>query len=945
MSFPSFFALLFAGGALRRRRALARWLPAFAFFLTTLLGSGMAQATVYTFAGGAVDTCTLSNKVYTCPYPAYLDWDDAVVIGSGYTLKVTTSVTVTYNQGLTMQAGSRLVVTGNLDIKGINPPNLKVADGSFIDVGGKFSMGDLKQSLSADITANDMSLGTDAITINGNLTSKTSIAIGSYATIKGDISGTIITTSAPVKITGNVTATTSFSLASGSTVTGTVDTGSLVLESSEALIDGSAYVNTARLEYHGRVSGIIYCKNGTAKNKCDCVTNNSGYAVNKTNGPTCEAPSPKTPHHFLITHDGQGDTCLPEKITVTACANATCTAPHFAGTVSGRLTGTGDAFTIAENAGSVVVNATRIAAGAVTFGLSELTLAPDTGLACYRSDNNSNSCVMNFSGGAKLKLTVSPHPAATDNILAMVAAVKANDDNTACIAAFQGVAHDVQYSCNYSKPKTGTLPVALGGQSLSCAASGATAAAKTISTSFNMNGIAQLPVKYADAGEVTLNALLDNQKGVAKGEGKIVTAPASFLIEPATGTIRAGAEFDLKLTARNVAGATTPNFDTADLNSASGVNHAVALGVDCHKQGGSLGTVAPASPAFTDGVAALKATWSDVGHIDLKVSLTDFLGSGLKVANTTNTAAAGSCSGKVGPFIPAYFKVELADTRGFYYSGEPFPLRVSAMNKAGAVTLNYTNSLALSEALTLTAVDKDGVAFATAPGVLADAAITAAQFENGVTSSATPVKPKYTFNTWPNAPTQVRLRASNGKPAGTDVVSSAPAGAEAAIPQIRTGRLRIGSRFGGLKANLSIPVTAEYWTGKSWLLNGDDGFTTIPRGAFALKPTVSGMAVSATFADPLMLVNGAAAFNLSVSAGGPGPVEIAVNLGSFLQDNTCIGNTVGTGLATNAANKPWLRPVVTGCGGTMARDPSGRATFGVYTPENRRIIHVREVFN
>ncbi len=964
MSFPSFFALLFAGGALRRRRALARWLPAFAFFLTTLLGSGMAQATVYTFAGGAVDTCTLSNKVYTCPYPAYLDWDDAVMIGTGYTLKVTNNVAVTYNQGLTMQAGSKLIVTGYLNLKDINPANLKVADNSIIEVGGAFSMGSLKQSLSADISAYSMNLGTDAITVNGNLTSTTSIAIGSYATINGNISGTVITTAAPVKITGKVTATTSFTLASGSTVTGTVDTGSLVLESSEALIDGPAYVNTARLEWHGRVSGIIYCKNGTAKNKCDCVTNNSGYAVNKPNGPTCEAPSPKTPHHFLITHDGEGDTCLPEKITVTACANAACTAPHYNGAASGTISGLNLPFSIAADTGLVAVNATRFTEGPVNLGVV------DASYDCYRTSNNSNSCAMSFAGGAKLLVDIPDHVAGAGGISAKVKAVRANDEKTACIAAFADTTYNVQYSCSYSKPKTGSLPLTLGGQPLACAAG----TEKSISTKFDANGLAPaLSLKYPDSGELALKAFVDTKKGMtAKGEKLFVTVPAAFKLAPPAGPLRAGADFAVDVTALNADGATTPNFDTKDLNDAGGTGHDVALDVACRAQGGALGSFA-SSVSFTDGVAKATARWSEVGRIDLKASVMNFLGIANLNAEGRTDDPLKNCPGTVGPFLPQYFKLVIErpideKDRTFHYAQEPFVVRAIAMSKAGTITENYDAKIvdtvtkaAYSEKLTLSALGPTGVALAPAPGVLNTVpAVTPPLVEipaSAFVKGSAAVTVNYTFAEVRTAPQGMRLRATNGKAAPADVgsayaVAPDPDPAKEAQTIVRSGRMRIGNRFGGLKTTLSIPVTVEYWTGKSWLLNADDSFTAIPPGSFALKPTVSGMAISPTFpydpADPQKLVrflNGTVAFDLRVTAGGPGPVEIAINLGGALKDNTCIGDKVSTDLFSSGANKPWLRPVVTGCGGTTARDPSGRATFGVYTPENRRIIHVREVFN
>lgn len=925
MSLQCLFATLFAGGALPRR------LRALVIALAGLLGSGMAQATVFNFDGRTIGGCTLTDKEYSCPSASAVNGNDQIVIASGYTLRIDSSFGFGRNQGLTMRGTARLVVAGHFSIADMRSSHLDVSGGS-IEVGGTFYMGGSAQTMSAHVSAGAIQLGSDKVTITGSLTSRGLVSISSGSKITGDVSGTVITTGASTTIVGNVSAGSRFTLASGSTVDGNVDAGDLLLQSSKALITGNASVNAATLEWAGRVAGSIVCKNGTATGKCDCVTNNSGFPVNTENGPRCEGPGPAAPHHFRISHDGEGDTCLPEQITVTACANAACTAPHYTGTVSGTLSPFGESFTIGENTGSAVVSATRVAAGNADLGVSGAS-----GTSCYRSSDNSTSCTMSFSGGTKLKLSVPAHAAGTEGMQATVEAFKANDEKTACVAAYRNADFEVRYSCSYSKPATGTLPVELGGKSLACA-SGTTASIKTV---FNAEGSAQLSFRYADAGEVRLKALIDDKKkGQADGEGSVVTAPASFLIEPASGTIRAGAGFDVKITARNAAGATTPNFDTAGLGNAGATRYSVAFGVACHAQGGDKASIAPASPGFAAGVAAFKAAWPEVGTIDLDARLDDFLGSGAPAAaGSTNTAGAGNCAGKVGPFIPAYYRVALANGRAFYYSGEPFPLLVSAMNKAGELTLNYSAALGLSEAVTLAANDKTGAAFAPAPGALSGGAIAATAFTNGVASG----KPAYTFTLWPAAPTQVRLRASNGKAGGLEVLSSS----DEAMPAIRSGRLRIGNRFGRLKTTLSVPITAEYWTGKSWLLNSDDIYTAIPHDAFAIKPLADGMTVQPGFpASPLKLAGGAAAFDLRVSAGGPGPVDIALNLGDTTQDNACIGTAIGTRQASKGGALPWLRAVTTGCETVkVARDPYGRATFGVYTPENRRIIHVREVFN
>ncbi|SFC72746.1 polymer-forming cytoskeletal protein [Massilia yuzhufengensis] len=994
MSFPSLFALLFAGAPLRRRRALPRWLPALALVLAGMLGSSMAQATVYTFNGAPVTSCTLSGKVYTCPYPAYLDWDDSVVIGNNYTLKVTNSVTVTYNQGLTMGNNAKLIVTGNLNLTGVNPANLKT-NGGDIEVGGTFSMGALAQSMTADVTAGAIRLGSDRVTIIGNLVSQGMVDISSGSKITGDISGTVVTTGSPVTISGKVTATSKFMLASGSTMTGDitapmfdmlasgskvtgnilattsmvmgsgnavkgdVDTGNLTLQSSSSIITGNARVNWATLEWAGRVTGTIYCKNGTAKDKCDCVTNNSGFAVNTANGPRCEGAAPKAPHHYLVTHDGEGDTCLPEKITVTACANATCTAPHYAGAVSGKLAGVDTPFSIAANAGSVQVSATRFAEGVVTLGVSDALAAQDA-TTCYRSSSNTNSCAMSFAGGAKLLVEVPNHAAGAD-IKALIRAVKANDTQTACVAAFENLTYNVQYSCNYSRPKAGSLPLALGDKSLSCAASTATAAAQSVSTEFKAKGVAELALKYADAGEVRLNASVTPFPGMtAKGEGTFVAAPASFKLAAAAGPHRAGADVGVTVTALNSAGVKTPNFDTGDMKTAGVTNHDVALDVACRAQGGEDGVFASAA-SFVDGEAAATARWSEVGKIELKASLAKFMGTELGTTGLTYDPSKG-CLGSVGPFIPQYFKVEIdrppaQAARSFQYSQEPFEVIVTARNKGGDITRNYSADVkdkagaGYSEKLLVSAVNAAGAAFAPAPGVFnavpgvqpALVEIAADKFMAG----SAKVKVAYALAA-PNGPQAIRLRAANGKAAPADVTSAYtatpdPDAAKEATTSVRTGRLRVGGRFGVLKATLSVPVTAEYWTGKSWLLHSDDNYTILPEVAWAFKPYPADMKTDRKFKGPL--VNGATAVDLKVSSGGPGKVDIALNLGSTAQDDACIGDTTGTGVASTGAALPWLRPVVTGCAATTSRDPAGRATFGVFTPENRRVIHVREVFN
>ena len=152
--------------------------------------------------------------------------------------------------------------------------------------------------------------------------------------------------------------------------------------------------------------------------------------------------------------------------------------------------------------------------------------------------------------------------------------------------------------------------------------------------------------------------------------------------------------------------------------------------------------------------------------------------------------------------------------------------------------------------------------------------------------------------------------------------------------------MRIGSRFGRTGTSpVELPVTVEYWSGRSWVLNDQDGFTVIPADAFALTASTGNTLSSSK--QTVKLTKGAGVLPLTSSQ--PGSIEVAINLGASGLDTSCLA----TKSASTASKMPWMRTPVTCAGQTAAKqaDPSARATFGIFPAENRRIIHVREVFN
>jgi hypothetical protein len=75
------------------------------------------------------------------------------------------------------------------------------------------------------------------------------------------------------------------------------------------------------------------------------------------------------------------------------------------------------------------------------------------------------------------------------------------------------------------------------------------------------------------------------------------------------------------------------------------------------------------------------------------------------------------------------------------------------------------------------------------------------------------------------------------------------------------------------------------------------------------------------------------------SPAGSGTVELALNLGGTTGDASCLAShpgSIGAGL-------PWLRARNGSCAASFDRDPSARATFGVYAPEVRKAVFNRTI--
>jgi uncharacterized repeat protein (TIGR01451 family) len=173
---------------------------------------------------------------------------------------------------------------------------------------------------------------------------------------------------------------------------------------------------------------------------------------------------------------------------------------------------------------------------------------------------------------------------------------------------------------------------------------------------------------------------------------------------------------------------------------------------------------------------------------------------------------------------------------------------------------------------------------------------------------------------------------------------------------LRFGRLTLSNAFGSEKSSLNIPVQVQYWSGNSWVINSSDSSTVLPLASVALSGYTGNLSAAnlgashiACLAAPISycdassnirVVNGIGYIQLTAPDGAAtGSVDLAINLGTSGGDQSCLASHGGT-----VASLVWLRSRNGSCATTYDRDPSARASFGVYSPETKKTIHIRELY-
>jgi len=379
-------------------------------------------------------------------------------------------------------------------------------------------------------------------------------------------------------------------------------------------------------------------------------------------------------------------------------------------------------------------------------------------------------------------------------------------------------------------------------------------------------------------------------------------ADASGASATATPTVKAGGSFSLTATA-------TPGYDgTPQIDVTKLAAHAGAVAT-----GGLAGNF-PAATAVSGSATGTAFAYGEVGYFrfdpggvfdtgftavdqpnDCTNDFSNTLVSGKYGCKIGNTAA----SDFFGRFIPDHFDTVVANAcGGFTYSGQPFPLTVTAKNTGGGTTQNYAGSFAR----TVTLADANGAA-----GTFNPASLAAADFTAGVASKTAPPSVRFTFGSKQTAPATLKVRASDGE-------ASSATGSEGTTP-LRSGRLVLSNAHGSELLALTMPIQTQYWTGSAWATNTLDSCTDASAALVFVKtpvtlPSPTGGAISGgtgqlTFAAPNQ----------------KGSVEVCANIGAD-GDNPMTGCRNGTSL-------PWLQGSWD-ADGNYNDNPAARATFGIF---------------
>lgn len=706
---------------------------------------------------------------------------------------------------------------------------------------------------------------------------------------------------------------------------------------------------------------------------------------------------------YRIEHDSSAHSCAAESITIRACANADCSSLSSAG-ATGTLVAGGNAVPFSIPVGqtstsvSILLPTTTGPPDPENVRLSIGTVSPAPALVttCRNLAGTIDSAGACDISVADAGFIIDAPDHVSDTVQTVrIQAVRRAPPNAACTPLFGNVTRSVGLWSNYSNPATGTRPVVVSGNNLVTASPGT-----SIPLAFDSTGTATATLRYADAGQVRLQARYAGSASsgdaglVVTGDDTFVARPDRFVLtipghnpnpavpgdatRPVFGV--AGVPFAVSVEAQNASGVATPNFGREAVGE--GVRFESVLMAPA---GGNNPTPAKVSgfTTWTGGSASGTLRWDEVGVITLRPRLDS--APYLNFVDNGSPLVTGDVVGvdvpRVGRFRPARLGVDVPNAPtlanacaagGFGYAGQEFgfgtlpELVVTGYAATGSVTGNYKNgagaanafwrfggalanrsyvSTATSTLATLSRTTNGGAAVVSANTAPAFDGTGRVTVSGDRLTYAKPAVPEDPFNALVTLDlTAADLTDSDGVCFDTAALDGCDPLAITGIGGSvqRWGRIAVTNAFGPEVLDLQVPMRAEYFNGTTFVANAEDACTGV-----TLAPLVD---VSA--GDALVPAETCVHDSGSPGAGGqgcaaPGPVARrftsvpAVGSGGrfvWWMRAPGVGNV---GLLDATPNVPsWLRFNWRGAGETA---PTARVGFGVFQGD-RRAIHEREVY-
>ena len=965
----------------------------------TVLGlvSTAAQAAVYTFSGTSYPACiddkgkTIAWSGYTCSGTISLKSGDSIVPSSSITVLAKAGITLAGNNTIgsstvtvnlqtewgdivASNSGSNTsTFYGNLtsDSGDINLTNAQV--NGYIDtldhavlsggsvtgyVSGRNGVTTTSGTvIGGNVTANAGKISLSGGSVAGSVHSDCCSITTNYTNITGGVSAVISSSSNTISITGG-TVSGAISTSGGSGIIikdATVSSGSITATgvkidiSNSTIGSPSSPVNITGDNWDSILNNTTVYGNVTAGNWPNALQMDSSSHVYGNCTPTpspdlgqCSAFVAGPDHVRVFFNNNTGAlTCAPRTLDAIACKNSNCAA-RFGSPLSVTLSPGGTSATIPAG-GTGTPSVARTAEGGATITLAASNPAVSA-LRCYSGSvaspgNLVSPCNLTFSKSGFF-VSVPDHRSCTKQTLTITAA-KADDKTKTCVPAFNGVSRNVLLRFSYVNPTSGATPVAVV-PTVGGASPPTTELKTTADTSLAMtftDGVATTNFRYNDAGSLSVSASYTGSAATGDaGLNMATVAGSAFVVAPAkfeisgipAAPLTAGKGFNVTVTAKNSCDVTTANFGHEEETPATALltlsNPSPGWG---NVDQTDVSQTSKALSGFKKGVASTTLTWNEVGTIDLKATTSKYLASSLDVVGS---------QAAVGRFQPAYFDTLVSHgcSGVFTYAGlttpaiagQPFAVEVKAKRFGGNLTdtTNTANYAGAANAYAVTLSDANG-----GSGTLADSTFVATDFVAGKAKRNV----SYAMATKLTAPYTLAIRATD---ADTPVVSSS--GHTEGSTLMRSGRLRLSNAYGSEKATLSLLVQAQYWSGYSWVQNSDDACTSLPKDAFALFDPSGAASTCSSVSGAVSWPSGGGQSNLVLNKPtGVCSIDVAANLGVSGSDQSCLASHGGV-----AANLAWLRSRNGSCASTYDRDPSARASFGIYSPELKRTVHVRELY-